>query len=45
MNHVVVGLSSGMKLWIVKGFRGITYCIEIISQRTLYLTRNISGGG
>jgi hypothetical protein len=31
VNHVVVGLSSGTKLWIMKVFRGTTYCIEIIS--------------
>jgi hypothetical protein len=30
MNYVVVGLSLGTKLWIVKDFRGTTYCIEII---------------
>jgi hypothetical protein len=45
MNHVVVSLSWGMKLWIMKDFRSITYCIEIISQRTLYLVQNISDGG
>jgi hypothetical protein len=28
---------GSIKLWIVKGFRGTTYCIEIISRRTLYL--------
>jgi hypothetical protein len=43
MNHVMAGQSS-VELWIVKGFRGTSYCIKIISQRTLYLVQNISGG-
>jgi hypothetical protein len=45
MNHVTVGLSLGMKLWIIKGFHGTTYCIEIISMKTLYLVHNISDRG
>jgi hypothetical protein len=43
--HAVVGLLLSMKLWIVKGFHDTNYCIEIISQRTLYLVWNISDGG
>jgi hypothetical protein len=30
-------VSLDTKLWSVKGFRGTTYCIKIISQITLYL--------
>jgi hypothetical protein len=45
MNHIVVGISLGTKLWIMEGFHGTTYCIKIISQRTLYLVQNILCGG
>jgi hypothetical protein len=34
---VSLWVSLDTKLWSVKGFRGTTYCIKIISQITLYL--------